>query len=118
MATIRSIGFAGVDPTIMGAGPVPASRKALEKAGLKAKDIDYWEINEAFCIVVLYCIKELGIDPDRINIMGRGHSHRPSIGSHGNSSGRYAGSNPKGGRWPLWTSKRMLWWRTGRGHDY
>jgi len=70
LATIRSIGFAGVDPTIMGAGPVPASRMALEKAGLKASDIDFWEINEAFCIVALNCIKELGIDPDRVNVMG------------------------------------------------
>jgi len=70
LATIRSIGFAGVDPTIMGVGPVPASRKALEKAGLKVQDIDYWEINEAFCIVALNCIKELGIDPGRVNVMG------------------------------------------------
>ncbi len=70
LATIRSIGFAGVDPTIMGAGPVPASRMALEKAGLNVSDIDFWEINEAFCIVALNCIKELGIDPDRVNIMG------------------------------------------------
>jgi acetyl-CoA acyltransferase len=72
LATIRSIGFAGVDPTIMGVGPVPASRKALEKAGLQVSDIDYWEINEAFCIVVLNCIKELGIDPERVNVMGGG----------------------------------------------
>jgi acetyl-CoA acyltransferase len=70
LATISSIGFAGVDPTIMGVGPVPASRMALEKAGMKVNDIDYWEINEAFCIVALNCIKELGIDPDRVNIMG------------------------------------------------
>jgi acetyl-CoA acyltransferase len=70
LATIRSIGFAGVDPTIMGAGPVPASKMALEKAGLKVSDIDFWEINEAFCIVALNCIKELGINPDRVNVMG------------------------------------------------
>lgn len=70
LATIRSIGFAGVDPTIMGTGPVPASRMALEKAGLQVSDIDYWEINEAFCIVALNCIKELGLDPDRVNVMG------------------------------------------------
>jgi len=42
---------------------------ALEKAGLQVKDIDYWEINEAFAIVALNCIKELGIDPDRVNVM-------------------------------------------------
>ena len=72
LATIRSIGFAGVDPTIMGHGPVPASQKALDKAGLKASDIDIWEINEAFAIVALNCIKELGLDPDRVNVMGGG----------------------------------------------
>lgn len=70
LATLRSIGFAGVDPTVMGKGPVPASKKALEKAGLKASDIDFWEINEAFCIVALHCIEELGIDPDKVNVMG------------------------------------------------
>ncbi len=72
LATIRSIGFAGVDPTIMGVGPVPASKRALKSAGLEAKDIDYWEINEAFTIVTLNCIKELGIDPDRVNVKGGG----------------------------------------------
>ncbi len=70
LATLRSIGFAGVDPTIMGTGPVPASKMAVEKAGLQVSDIDYWEINEAFCIVALNCIKELGLDPDRVNVMG------------------------------------------------
>jgi acetyl-CoA acyltransferase len=70
LATIRSIGFAGVDPSIMGVGPVPASRMALKKADMKVQDIDYWEINEAFCIVALNCITELGIDPERVNVMG------------------------------------------------
>lgn len=83
MAVIRSIGFAGVDPTIMGAGPVPASRKALEKAGLQVKDIDYWEINEAFAIVVLNCAKELGIDPDRVNVMGGGLAIGHPLGATG-----------------------------------
>ena len=83
LATIRSIGFAGVDPSIMGAGPVPASRMALEKAGLQAKDINYWEINEAFCIVVLNCMKELGIDPDRVNVMGGGTAIGHPLGATG-----------------------------------
>ncbi len=83
LATIRSIGFAGVDPSIMGAGPVPASRMALEKAGLQAKDIDYWEINEAFCIVVLNCMKELGIEPERINVMGGGTAIGHPLGATG-----------------------------------
>jgi len=83
MATIRSLGFAGVDPKIMGVGPVPASRKALEKAGLKASDIDFWEINEAFCIVVLNCMKELGIDPNRVNVMGGGTAIGHPLGATG-----------------------------------
>src|SRR5512147_964924 len=83
MATIRSIGFAGVDPTLMGVGPVPASRMALEKAGLQAKDIDYWEINEAFAIVALNCIKELGLDPDRVNVMGGGTAIGHALGATG-----------------------------------
>ncbi|MDF1526475.1 MAG: acetyl-CoA C-acetyltransferase [bacterium] len=70
LATIRSIGFAGVDPTLMGTGPVPAARMALKKAGLEPADIDYWEINEAFSIVVLNAIRELGIDPERVNVNG------------------------------------------------
>jgi len=83
LATIRSIGFAGVDPTIMGHGPVPASKKALEKAGLKASDIDFWEINEAFCIVALNCIKELGIDSDKVNVMGGGTAIGHPLGATG-----------------------------------
>ncbi len=69
-AKIISMGWAGVDPSIMGIGPVPASRKALEKAGMDVKDIDVWEINEAFAIVPLYAVKELGIEPERVNLKG------------------------------------------------
>ena len=84
MATICSIGFAGVDPTIMGTGPVPASRKALKAAGMDVRDIDYWEINEAFAIVALNCIKELGLDPDRVNVMGGGTAIGHPLGATGN----------------------------------
>jgi acetyl-CoA C-acetyltransferase len=83
LATIRSIGFAGVDPTIMGVGPVPASRKALANIGLQASDIDYWEINEAFCIVVLNCIQAFGIDPERVNVMGGGTAIGHPLGATG-----------------------------------
>jgi acetyl-CoA C-acetyltransferase len=101
LATIRSIGFAGVDPTIMGHGPVPASEKALEKAGLKASDIDFWEINEAFCIVALNCIKALGLDPDKVNVMGGGTAIGHPLGATG---ARLTGTlarilNEKGGRY-------------------
>jgi acetyl-CoA acetyltransferase family protein len=70
LATIVSMGWAGVDPTLMGKGPVPASKMALKHAGLDVEDIDFWEINEAFCIVALYCMRELGIDPKRVNVKG------------------------------------------------
>lgn len=83
LATIKSIGFAGVDPTIMGAGPVPASQKALQKAGLQAKDVDYWEINEAFSIVALNCIKELGLDPHKVNVMGGAVAIGHALGATG-----------------------------------
>jgi acetyl-CoA C-acetyltransferase len=101
LATIRSIGFAGVDPTIMGAGPVPASKKALEKAGLKASDIDFWEINEAFSVVALNCIKELGLDPEKVNVMGGGIAIGHALGATGI---RLIGTlarilNEKGGRY-------------------
>ncbi len=83
LATIRSIGFAGVDPTIMGIGPVPASKRALKSAGLEAPDIDYWEINEAFSVVVLNCIRELAIDPDRVNVKGGGIALGHPMGATG-----------------------------------
>jgi acetyl-CoA C-acetyltransferase len=70
IASFVSFGVAGVDPTIMGSGPVPASRKALEYAGMKAKDIDFWEINEAFSVVALYCMRELGIPEEKVNVKG------------------------------------------------
>ncbi|MEM0332195.1 MAG: acetyl-CoA C-acetyltransferase [Archaeoglobaceae archaeon] len=72
MARIVSIGWAGVDPSVMGEGPVPASKKALKMAKLDVKDIDYWEINEAFAVVTLFAIKKLNIDPERVNIKGGG----------------------------------------------
>lgn len=70
LSKIISMGWAGVDPSIMGAGPVPASKKACEAVGMDIKDIDFWEINEAFSIVALYSIKELGLDPEKVNVHG------------------------------------------------
>lgn len=84
LATIRSIASAGVDPTVMGAGPIPATIRALEKANLSVSDIDYWEINEAFSIVTLNCMRELGIDPDRVNVMGGGIAIGHPLGATGN----------------------------------
>ncbi len=70
MAKIISIAWTGVNPSIMGSGPVPASKKALAKAGLKVDDIDFWEINEAFAIVPLYAMKMLGIPLEKVNVKG------------------------------------------------
>ena len=70
MARIVSIGWSGVDPRVMGRGPVLATRKALEHAGLTGNDIDYWEINEAFCIVTLNCMNKFNIPEEKVNIMG------------------------------------------------
>ena len=83
LAKIISMGWAGVDPTVMGKGPVPSSRMALEHAGLKAKDIDFWEINEAFVIVALYAMKELGIDPEKINVKGGATAIGHPLGASG-----------------------------------
>jgi len=70
LARVVSMGWAGVDPSVMGKGPVPASQKALAKAGLKPEDIDIWEINEAFAVVPLYAIQQLHLDPAKVNIHG------------------------------------------------
>ena len=83
LATIVSMGWAGVDPSVMGKGPVPASKMALKHAGLDVKDIDFWEINEAFCIVALYAIKELGIDPKKVNVKGGATAIGHPLGASG-----------------------------------
>jgi acetyl-CoA C-acetyltransferase len=70
LAKIVSMGWAGVEPSVMGKGPVPASKKALAKAGLSVDQIDVWEINEAFAVVVLYAMRELRLDPEKVNIHG------------------------------------------------
>ncbi len=70
MASILSYASAGVDPALMGIGPIPATRMALEKAGLTMKDIDLIELNEAFASQSLACIRELDMDMDKVNVNG------------------------------------------------
>jgi 3-oxoadipyl-CoA thiolase len=70
LARIVASGAAGVDPGYMGIGPVPATRKALERAGLEPEDIDLVELNEAFAAQVLASMRELGFDHDRLNVNG------------------------------------------------
>ncbi len=70
LARIVASAVAGVSPEVMGLGPVPAIRKALERAGLLIGDIDLVELNEAFAAQAVACIRELGIDPARVNVNG------------------------------------------------
>lgn len=70
LGVLRSYAVVGVDPEIMGIGPKVAIPKALEKAGLSIDDIDLFEINEAFASQVVYCVRELGIDPAKVNVNG------------------------------------------------
>jgi 3-oxoadipyl-CoA thiolase len=70
MARVIATAVAGVDPAVMGAGPVPAVRKVLKRAGLIAADLDLVELNEAFASQSVVCIDELGLDPDRVNVNG------------------------------------------------
>jgi acetyl-CoA C-acetyltransferase len=93
---------AGVEPRIMGIGPVPAVRLVLDKAGLKVDDIDVFEVNEAFAAQALAVVRELGLPPDRTNPNGSGISLGHPLGATGavlvvkalyelqRTSGRYA----------------------------
>jgi acetyl-CoA C-acetyltransferase len=69
-ARIRAAAVVGSEPTIMLTGPTPACRKALGKAGMAARDIDLWEINEAFAVVPMKTARDLGVDLDRVNVNG------------------------------------------------
>ncbi len=83
LCTIKSYASAGVDPSIMGVGPVPASKKALEKAGLTIEDIDLVEANEAFATQSLAVRKDLGLDPEKTNVNGGAIAIGHPIGASG-----------------------------------
>ena len=70
MATIVSYASVGVDPALMGIGPIPATKMALEKAGLTMDDIDLVELNEAFASQAIACMRELSMDPEKVNVNG------------------------------------------------
>ncbi|HYG20817.1 MAG TPA: acetyl-CoA C-acyltransferase [Ohtaekwangia sp.] len=70
LARVVSMAIAGVDPAYMGVGPVPAAKKALDRAGLTIKDIGLVELNEAFASQSLACIRDLGLDPEIVNVNG------------------------------------------------
>jgi len=83
MAKLKGYAFAGVDPKIMGIGPVPAVRKLLDKAGLSVSDIDTWEVNEAFAAQALAVAKDLDLPVEKVNPNGSGISLGHPIGATG-----------------------------------
>ena len=83
LARIRSFATVGVDPAIMGIGPIPATRKALARAGLTVTDLDVVEINEAFSSQALACIRDLGLDMETVNIDGGGLAIGHPLGATG-----------------------------------
>ncbi len=83
LARIVSFGTSGLDPATMGMGPVPASRKALERAGWKASDVDVFELNEAFAAQACAVNKELGIDASKVNVNGGAIAIGHPIGASG-----------------------------------
>ena len=83
LARIRSFASVGVDPAVMGIGPIPATRKALARAGLAVADLDVIEINEAFSSQALACIRELGLDPAKVNLDGGGLAIGHPLGATG-----------------------------------
>ncbi len=83
MARIITSAVAGVDPNCMGVGPVPATRKALERAGLTVDDLDLIELNEAFASQSLACIRELKLDPEKVNVNGGAIALGHALGSSG-----------------------------------
>lgn len=83
MARLVSYAHAGVDPKYMGMGPVPATRQALDKAGLTIEQMDVIEANEAFAAQACAVVKELGMDPAKVNPNGSGISLGHPIGATG-----------------------------------
>ena len=83
MATVESYASVGVEPRIMGIGPIPATRKALEKAGLELRDIDLFELNEAFAAQSLAVRKELGLPSEKVNVHGGAIALGHPIGASG-----------------------------------
>lgn len=83
IVSIVDAAVSGVDPAYMGIGPIPAVRKLLEKTGLTLDDIGLFELNEAFAAQALCCIRELGLDPEKVNVNGSGISIGHPIGATG-----------------------------------
>ncbi|MFW5921527.1 MAG: thiolase family protein, partial [Polyangiales bacterium] len=84
LARVVGSAVVGVEPNYMGIGPIPAVRKVLERTGLSVDDIDLFELNEAFAAQSLACIRELGLDPDKVNVGGGAIAIGHPVGCSGN----------------------------------
>jgi acetyl-CoA acyltransferase len=115
-ARVRSMAVVGCDPSIMGYGPVPASKLALKKAGLTASDIDLFEMNEAFAAQILPCIKDLGLMEqidEKINLNGGAIALGHPLGCRG--AYQHDADQPDGTqRCPVWSGNDV--YRAGSGY--
>ena len=113
---LRLVSFAvgGVDPGVMGIGPVVAIPKALRLAGLDLGDIAVIELNEAFASQAVYVMRRLGLDPERTN-PNRGHRPRPPHGLHGRQTDRHHGQRATPAGRPLRHGHHVHRWGPGRG---
>jgi 3-oxoadipyl-CoA thiolase len=105
MARIVATAVAGVDPAMMGLGPIPATRKALDRAGLRVEDLDLVELNEAFASQSVACVRELGLDLDRVNLDGGAIALGHPLGASGGRliTSLVHGLRRSGGRYGLAT---------------
>jgi acetyl-CoA acetyltransferase family protein len=105
LARIAATAVAGVDPSVMGIGPVPAVRKVLARAGIRVADLAHVELNEAFAAQAVACIRELGLDPARVNPYGGAIALGHPLGASGARvlTTLVHGLRRTGGRWGLAT---------------
>ena len=83
LVSIKSWASCGVDPALMGTGPIPSAKKALDLAGWTIKDVDLFEINEAFAVVTMAAISELELDAEKVNVHGGACALGHPIGASG-----------------------------------
>ena len=117
LAIVGPSAAAGVDPATMGLGPVPATRKALDRANLEIGDIALFELNEAFAAQSIACVRELGLDLERVNVNGGAIAIGHPLGASGSQAGHDADSrdaSSKGGQGRGYT---MCWCRPGARND-
>ncbi len=117
-AQFHTFALAGVDPVTMLTGPIPATKKVLERAGLTLDDIDLIEINEAFASVVLAWQKELDVDLSKVNVNGGAIALGPPARRVRRETVRDVGERTRAHRWSLRTTHDVRGRRTGQRDDH